>query len=787
MIVPALLVLGLSPQVPPPTTGPRRFSPAPPGVRNPLDLLNQKNPPKTAGPRRIEIESADEVSVTPDGKRDARGDVRFQFETYKVRCDHAVFDDDSRKAVLEGKVVLVSAEQTVYAERVTIDVDTREFAAQDARTIVPPALIGQNLLQPLEISGGSFTRFGDVYRAKDGFLTTCDLPDKHYKIGFKEAIVYPKKQIVLKGAVLYIEDRAVARIGHLAIPITDEIRYSWLPNVGRTNEEGYFVKAVFGYALSKTLPGLLRVDYMTKKGLGLGFDQAYRIGQNAAGTATFYTLKDKGRKVNNSSGRLNHQQRLGNLDLRIASDFQNNSYQSVSTDSTSKNTTISLNQSAGAAQTGLSVNLNGSSSGTTNSAGTNFTLSRTQPLGKQGNLSVRLTGNNNFSTYGTGTTATDSGRTDRLAEVRASGQAGIFRYELQANKQLLNKQTTTSNGTTSVAVGFSGTERLPELTLSTEPQKLGKLGKALPFRVTMGYGRFVEPGAIVSGSTPAKLDIERFLFSADVPQGSKSLTDRLTASWGGNYRQLVYPSNQAALYTLTTSEQLSVKVGQRSTANLSYGYLRPYGGLPIGFRLDQTGSNNNLSFNLSQETLRTKLNLVTGYDIQRAQGEAITGTKKNPWQNLAVQLGFRPKPTFQTRFTAAYNINSGRAIDLTNQSRWKFNEGFGMDLGLRYDPATGKLASATETLTSWIFSRSTRVGVGSSYNGFTKKFDYSNATFSQRYHDFELTLSYINQPFGTRSEKGLNLGIRLLAFPAQQSSTAGRYGTLQDSGLGSVF
>jgi hypothetical protein len=724
--------------------------------------------------------------VLADGIRQATGDVRFSYRGYKVRCDRAVFDDNARIATLEGAIRLESDQQTVFAEKVTINVDTRNFSAQTGRTTLAPSQIGQNLLQPLEIWGASVTREGEILRAKDGYLTTCDEPDKHYKIGFKEATVYPKRQVVLKGATVYIEDKAVLRIGHLTIPITEEIRYSWLPLFGRTNEEGYFVKAVVGYGLGKTLPGLLRVDWMEKKGIGLGFDQAYRAGNVAAGTATLYTLRDRSRKVNNLSGRLNHEQRLSDsLSLRINSDFQNNSYQSVSSDSSTRNTTLSLNQTGQSVQTALTANLTGSNSGTSKSAGTNYSFTQTRRIGERGNLNLRLTGSDSDSTFGSGETAQTTGRTEQQAEVRASGEAGSFRYELAANKQFLARQRSGSGSTP--AVGFSGTERLPELTLTAEPNKLGRLGKAFPARLTLGVGKFIEPQ--FTGGIASKQSVERYLIAADLPGKTLPLTEggRLSLNVTGSFRQFLYPAEKAALYALNNNSQLSLKLGERSTLNLSYGYLRPYGGLPVGFRLDQTGSNNNLSLNLSRETGKGRLNLITGYDIQRAQGEVLGGGRRNPWQNMAVQASLRPSAAFQTRFTGAYDINSDKLIDLTNRSRWRYGDSFGLDLGLRYDPRTGKIAQVTETLSSWLFSRQTRLGLGSSYNGLTGRFDYKNFALSHRYHDYEITLSFLDQPFGFRSEKGFNLGIRLLAFPTPQTNTSGRFGTAIDTGLGEIF
>ncbi|MGC4045824.1 MAG: LptA/OstA family protein [Armatimonas sp.] len=773
-------------QTPPVPTDLRRFRPTPTPNGAKPGAPGTKAAPPQAQSKEVTLEWADELRVLADGSRVLTGNVRLTYQNYKIRADRARFDENTQLVTLEGSVKLDRDNETVFAEKVTINRQTQDISALSARTILSPAQVGQNLLQPLEVWGASFTREGQILRAKDGFLTTCDLPDKHYKIGFREAVLYPKQKIVLKGATVYIEDKAVLRIGYLTIPVTEEVRYSWLPLFGRTNEEGYFVKAVIGYSMGKMFPGLLHVDWMEKKGVGLGFDQAYKVGNVAAGTATLYTLRDRSRKVNNLNGRLNHEQRLSNaLTLRVNSDFQNNSYQSVSSDSSSRNTTLSLTHNAGTTQTALTANLTGSDSGTSKSSGTNYSFTQTRRIGERGTLSVRLNGNNSDSTFGTGETATTTGRTEQLAEIRASGQAGTFQYELSANKQLASKQRT-SSGTTPT-VGFSGTERLPELTLTADPQKLGRLGKAFPARLTFGVGKFVEP--LITGTTASKLSVERYLFAADMPSKTLPLTSggRLSLSYGGTYRQFLYPAEKAALYTLNNSSQLSLKLGARSSLNLSYGYLRPYGGMPVGFRLDQTGSNNNLSLNLSRDTGKGRLNIVTGYDIQRAQGEVLSGTKKNPWQNMAIQATMRPSGAMQTRFTTAYDINSGKLVDLTNSSRWRYGDSFGLDLGLRYDPRTGKLATATQTLSSWLFDRATRIGVSSSYNGFSKKFDYKNFALSHRYHDYEISLSYLDQPFGFRTEKGFNIGIRLLAFPAPQTGTAGRFGTSMDTGFGQSF
>jgi hypothetical protein len=131
----------------------------------------------------------------------------------------------------------------------------------------------------------------------------------------------------LRDARLRFGDRTVLGLRHLALPITDRpLRYSYLPQFGQNQEEGYFVKFALGYALRNTLPGLGRLDLMSRKGIGLGTDNEYNFGA-AAGALSLYLLNDQGRGLTNFASRINHTQRIDRATaLTVNLDQQQNSY-----------------------------------------------------------------------------------------------------------------------------------------------------------------------------------------------------------------------------------------------------------------------------------------------------------------------------------------------------------------------------------------------------------------------------------------------------------------------------
>lgn len=844
---------------------------------------NERKPGDTATPgarkgREVKFDNAGETTYSDDNQIvTARGNVRLETAGYIVTSEKAQWDRKNHFVVAEGKVVMTGTPYPVYADYVRINTRTREFDTRGGRTIVPAENIGSQIVQPVYISGETLARVGNNYKATNGLLTTCDFPNPHFKIGFRQLDLIPRDRIVLRDNILYRYDSKIARIKYLTFPIREEPRFSYLPEFGRTNEEGYYVKAALGYALRQTLPGILRVDVLQKKGIGLGFDQAYTIGAGAAvGTLALYTLNDKSQGSRNVNGRVNHQQYFGDTLATISSDFQSNAYQALTSSSRTSNTTLNLDRTDGKRRTGASVTYGRSDYGTTNSDNASYTFTQVEPIGAKGNLTFRLNGSDNNSRSSFNDTTTKSGRAEQSADLRATGTFGIFDADVSANKNLFNREK--GGGT----APFFGTQKLPDFLLTTDLERLlgvkpsgggyggfgsfggngtrpkttrpnqkndpnfksdpnakdnqnprrpnnqdnksgenadsstniggqgeppvtdpeteppresfgSKLVQVLPLRFSVGFGRFLEnvtrfnTGGGTSNVVPVTTN--RFLFNAETsrdPQFSLTPGGALTLSAGGGFRQTMYRSD-AAQYIVTGRSTLRQRFGENSALNFNYNYQRPYGGTPLDFRLDRIGAFNNLGANLGVTTYRTRLSATTGFDLERAGIGLPTGVQRNPWQNLGVQLGLRPSDWFQTRFTTTYDINHGRLLDVTNRMRFRGQNFFALDTSLRYDPIRYKFPQVTSALTVPLFSQNVFLNALNGYNGITYKWDYQRYSVTWGFHDYEYLITYVDQPYGFRSERGFNIAIRLRALPQARSTQTGQFGTAIDNGSGEVF
>lgn len=237
-------------------------------------------PTETLGPNQYVI-LADDISGTNKAGEpaDLNGNVNVLYADGVLVGDHAHYDgtryiditghptirnrqDDSvlhaesiRFDTLSSKAVLING-----TGQTTQGVETGHFYYK-ART--------------LTTSGNGVTH-GD--RAS---FTTCERQRAGYHIEAKTLDVFPGDKAIARNAILFLGGFAVFFLPIVVIPLTHieggpGRQTGFLPIIGYSQYEGFYVKAKIGFAPSDTYYGYYRVDEETKLGLGLGYVAFFR-------------------------------------------------------------------------------------------------------------------------------------------------------------------------------------------------------------------------------------------------------------------------------------------------------------------------------------------------------------------------------------------------------------------------------------------------------------------------------------------------------------------------------
>jgi hypothetical protein len=155
---------------------------------------------------------------------------------------------------------------------------------------------------------------------RESLCTTCEGPDPAAYLTARELRFYPNDKIIGRGVTVWIGGRRILTWPYFVIFLRQRQASRLLPQVGYSDLEGYFIKTLYSYALNPEQYGYLRLDLMERLGTGYGVEHAYRFGASS-GTAFVYRLDNKQTGAADYRLTLNHQQRLGDVAVRLYTDY----------------------------------------------------------------------------------------------------------------------------------------------------------------------------------------------------------------------------------------------------------------------------------------------------------------------------------------------------------------------------------------------------------------------------------------------------------------------------------
>ncbi len=186
--------------------------------------------------------------------------VLAQGET-RVFADHAEFDRETRDFILTGGVRIYRGDRVFMAERAVYNIESKQLVAGDFRTAA----------MPLFAEGGEFTAWGqERFEVRQGSFTTSDSSAPGYSIRAGSVSVVKDKSITYRNVRLYLGNVPVFWLPILYQPLNRDESFSLTP--GYRGIWGAFLQSTFSFPIGQEFRGGFRVDTMTKRGVGIGFN-----------------------------------------------------------------------------------------------------------------------------------------------------------------------------------------------------------------------------------------------------------------------------------------------------------------------------------------------------------------------------------------------------------------------------------------------------------------------------------------------------------------------------------
>ncbi len=207
----------------------------------------------------IEI-NADETRFE-GGLAVAEREVVIRYGGTTIYCDFAQYNPDTRDVLVQGNVRIFRDGQQFTGERGVYNLETKVLRAADFRGEFTPFAFGGDTLSSMTGSG---------YLVKGGIFTTSDSSKPDYVIKARTVRIYPNDRIIFQNARFYVGKTPIFWFPYLYQSLNKEQGFLITP--GYSSILGAYLLGQYTFPLAENMSGKLRVDLMSERGIGLGFE-----------------------------------------------------------------------------------------------------------------------------------------------------------------------------------------------------------------------------------------------------------------------------------------------------------------------------------------------------------------------------------------------------------------------------------------------------------------------------------------------------------------------------------
>ncbi len=241
------------------------------------DLKGQFNKTDTKTTSQVTMQ-ADQVSFsTQDNKAHAKGNVVVNTKTQHLYCDQLQLDRVIQEVVAEGNVYLDTPQENVIAQGLTYNFNDGTGEFRNARVYA----------DPYQIKGQKIDKVSENYMTMDeGYLTTCDLDEPHYRMGAHRMDIYQHDRAVVHGMKIYLGNMPVMYLPYYVQDLKNRPIVTFIP--GEKKDFGLFLLTTARFSVGSRVKLTLHLDTRERDGLGEGFDVTYNTPNFGRGLVSAY-------------------------------------------------------------------------------------------------------------------------------------------------------------------------------------------------------------------------------------------------------------------------------------------------------------------------------------------------------------------------------------------------------------------------------------------------------------------------------------------------------------------
>ncbi len=217
----------------------------------------------------------------------ASGSVTITQGERILHADRVKINVDTKDTDASGNVLLEEMGDRIECDSFSINLDTQLGSVNAARIFIKE--------QNIHISGNDIQRLGiNTYKVEKGTITTCDGANPAWRIDAENIDVTIDGYAVVKKSTLRLKGLPVFYLPVALFPVKTTRQTGFLfPEISYSSDEGVQLNNSFFWALSDNTDATLWLDAATRRGVGTGLEYRFKLADNTSGTFYGYAINER--------------------------------------------------------------------------------------------------------------------------------------------------------------------------------------------------------------------------------------------------------------------------------------------------------------------------------------------------------------------------------------------------------------------------------------------------------------------------------------------------------------
>ncbi|MCQ9205687.1 MAG: hypothetical protein NG737_05180 [Omnitrophica bacterium] len=234
-------------------------------------------------PNPVIIDGDQITYLQEEGKILATGGVKMKYKGVEISCDEVEFDANANIAHINGNVRIKRENITLYGSNIIFNFNTNNAQIQNMRLEDPP-IYGE--AKNAEKIGN------EKYVLNDGYATTCELADPHYRLTTKSITIYPGDRVEARNMVLRVGKIPIFYIPYFSQSLKDKsLPVEFIP--GKNSDWGYYLLTYWPYRLGEENKGKIHFGWYEERGLTAGVIHTMESKNFGKALVKYYLLEDE--------------------------------------------------------------------------------------------------------------------------------------------------------------------------------------------------------------------------------------------------------------------------------------------------------------------------------------------------------------------------------------------------------------------------------------------------------------------------------------------------------------